>query len=103
MGAPRWRVSQTFLFWNRDETRSAQGTSKVLDESALLAVGKLLAVLALVAANGFFVASEFALVGMRRSRVEELAAGGHKTARLLGRAIDNLDANLAATQLGVTI
>ncbi len=74
-----------------------------MDESTLVAIGKLLAVLGLVGANGFFVASEFALVGIRRSRVEELAAEGHKTARLLGRAIDNLDANLAATQLGVTI
>lgn len=66
-------------------------------------LGKLLAVLALVAANGFFVASEFALVGMRRSRIEELAAQGNSTAAALRRATDHLDANLAATQLGITI
>lgn len=62
-----------------------------------------LAVLALVGANGFFVAAEFALVAVRRSRVAELAATGRRHAAALGRAIDNLDANLAATQLGITI
>lgn len=65
--------------------------------------GKLLAVLGLVAANGFFVAAEFSLVAVRRTRVEELAAGGNKTARLLERAVAGLDDSLAATQLGVTI
>src|SRR3712207_2904366 len=40
---------------------------------------------------------------MRRSRVDELEARGHGKARILGRALDNLDANLAATQLGITI
>ena len=74
-----------------------------MDESTLVDVGKLFAVLGLVAANGFFVASEFSLVSMRRSRVEELAAQGHGSARALQRATDNLDANLAATQLGITI
>ena len=74
-----------------------------MDDSFALIIGKVLAVLGLVAANGFFVASEFALVGMRRSRIEELAAQGHGAAGALRRATDNLDSNLAATQLGVTI
>jgi CBS domain containing-hemolysin-like protein len=63
----------------------------------------LLAVLALVAANGFFVAAEFSLVAVRRSRVAELAANGRRNASALQRALVNLDANLAATQLGITI
>jgi CBS domain containing-hemolysin-like protein len=43
----------------------------------------------LVLANGFFVASEFALVGVRRSRIASLAEGGDKRAiRLLG-LVDN--------------
>ncbi|MBB3133258.1 CBS domain containing-hemolysin-like protein [Rhizobium pisi] len=63
----------------------------------------ILAVLFLVAANGFFVAAEFALVSVRRSRVTELAAAGRMNASALQRAVDNLDANLAATQLGITI
>ncbi len=63
----------------------------------------ILAVLVLVIANGFFVASEFSLVAVRRSRVAELAAAGRINAAALQRAIDNLDAHLAATQLGITI
>ena len=60
-------------------------------------------VLVLVAANGFFVAAEFSLVAVRRSRVAELIAAGRANAAALQRAIVNLDANLAATQLGITI
>jgi len=63
----------------------------------------ILSVLLLVAANGFFVASEFSLVAVRRSRVAQLVATGRANAKALKRAIDNLDANLAATQLGITI
>jgi magnesium and cobalt exporter, CNNM family len=63
----------------------------------------LLAVLLLVLANGFFVAAEFALVGVRRSRIETLADGGDKrAARLLG-LLDNLNAYISATQLGITM
>ena len=57
----------------------------------------------LVAANGFFVAAEFSLVAVRRSRVTELVASGRTNALALQRAVNNLDANLAATQLGITI
>jgi CBS domain containing-hemolysin-like protein len=63
----------------------------------------ILIVLALVAANGFFVAAEFSLVAVRRSRVIELVNAGRLNATALKRAVDNLDANLAATQLGITI
>ncbi|MDE1993088.1 MAG: HlyC/CorC family transporter [Rhizobiaceae bacterium] len=63
----------------------------------------ILAVLLLVAANGFFVAAEFSLVSVRRSRVAELVSEGRMNATALQRAVDNLDANLAATQLGITI
>jgi putative hemolysin len=69
----------------------------------LLSAGKLLAVLILVLANGFFVAAEFSLVAVRRSRVEQLTAEGHPGAATLQRAVNNLDAYLAATQLGVTM
>jgi CBS domain containing-hemolysin-like protein len=56
-----------------------------------------------VAANGFFVASEFSLVAVRRSRVAQLVATGRANAKALLQAINNLDANLAACQLGITI
>ena len=63
----------------------------------------ILLIFVLVAANGFFVAAEFALVAVRRSRVAQLVAEGRIRARALKRATDHLDAYLAATQLGITI
>ncbi|MGE0281007.1 MAG: hemolysin family protein [Rhizobiaceae bacterium] len=64
---------------------------------------KLVAVIVLVIANGFFVAAEFSLVAVRRSRVEQLSNEGHWLAPSLLKASDNLDAYLAATQLGITL
>ncbi|HYO98731.1 MAG TPA: hemolysin family protein [Pyrinomonadaceae bacterium] len=57
----------------------------------------------LVFANGFFVASEFALVGVRRSRIATLANTGDKRARRLLGLVDNLNAYISATQLGITL
>ncbi len=63
----------------------------------------MLAVVLLVAANGFFVASEFALVAVRKSRIEAQAAEGDTSAvRLLGM-LNNLNAYISATQLGITL
>jgi CBS domain containing-hemolysin-like protein len=64
---------------------------------------KLLAVIGLVFANGFFVAAEFSLVSVRRTRVDELVAQGNATARVVRRAIDDPDRFIAATQLGITV
>ena len=64
---------------------------------------KLAAVVMLVLANGFFVASEFALVALRRSRVEHLNNIGHPLGKSLLKASDHLDSYLAATQLGITL
>ena len=64
---------------------------------------KLLAVLLLVAANGFFVAAEFALVGVRSSRIETLANQGGRAARRLMQQLQNLNAYLSACQLGITL
>ena len=52
----------------------------------------ILIVLFLVFANGFFVASEFALVGVRRSRIETLAESGNLRAQRLIKLLDNLNA-----------
>src|SRR5678816_2333767 len=60
-------------------------------------------ILVLVFANGFFVASEFALVGVRRSRVETLAALGNANAQRLLGLLNNLNAYISATQLGITM
>jgi len=57
----------------------------------------------LVFLNGFFVASEFALVAVRKSRIDELVKRGNKTAKLVQKSIDHLDTYISATQLGITL
>ncbi|RLC59368.1 MAG: hypothetical protein DRI30_00755, partial [Chloroflexi bacterium] len=64
---------------------------------------RLLLVVALVLLNGLFVAAEFSIVAVRRTRMETLANQGQGLARFSLRAIDNLNNYLAATQLGITI
>ena len=60
-------------------------------------------VLILVLANSFFVASEFALVSVRRTRIDQLVAEGNGSAAVVQRAIRDLDRYIAATQVGITI
>lgn len=75
-----------------------------MDGSSLLTIVlKLAVVVVLVLANGFFVASEFALVTVRRSRIAGLVADGNKRARTVIRILDNLTAYISAFQLGVTL
>lgn len=62
-----------------------------------------LAVLLLIAMNGFFVAAEFALVKVRGTRIEHLVNQGHATARVVREQIKHLDTYIAATQLGITL
>ena len=57
----------------------------------------------LVFANGFFVAAEFALVTVRKTRVDQLIAEGNRTARVVRRALGDPDSYIAATQLGITM
>jgi CBS domain containing-hemolysin-like protein len=63
----------------------------------------LLLVPALVALNGLFVAAEFALVSVRKTRIEELVAHNIKGAAAVLRAMDNMANVIAATQLGITL
>jgi len=63
----------------------------------------LLAVIILLAANGFFVAAEFALVKAKGFRIETLANEGSSAAALSMRMQQNLEAYLAACQLGITM
>jgi magnesium and cobalt exporter, CNNM family len=58
---------------------------------------------ALVLLNGVFVAAEFSLVAVRKTRVEELIAHGVKGAHSVAAAIKHFDRTIAATQLGVTL
>ena len=64
---------------------------------------KILAVLALVALNGFFVAAEFALVKIRDTQLSPLIARGHRRAQMARHVVQNLDRYLSAAQLGITL
>ena len=64
---------------------------------------KLLAVLALVLINGFFVLSEFAIVKVRVSQLDALAGEKNRAVKPARKVVENLDAYLSATQLGVTL
>ena len=71
---------------------------------AVVDVGlRMLAVMALVFANGFFVAAEFSLVTVRKTRVDQLIAEGNRVARILRDAVGRPDPYIAATQLGITM
>src|SRR5207249_10193741 len=63
----------------------------------------MLSIPALVLLNAFFVAVEFALVSVRKTRVEELVARGVSGAKAVEAAINRLDRSIAATQLGITL
>jgi CBS domain containing-hemolysin-like protein len=64
---------------------------------------KILAVLALVVLNGFFVAAELALVRIRDTQLEALAVKGNRRAKIARGIIANIDAYIGATQLGITL
>ncbi|RYX84595.1 HlyC/CorC family transporter [bacterium] len=73
-------------------------------EADLNGIGwKLLFVAILVLLNGFFVASEFALVAVRRTRIDQLAAEGSSAAKIVQHQLKDLDRYIAATQVGITV
>jgi CBS domain containing-hemolysin-like protein len=57
----------------------------------------------LIAINGFFVAAEFAVVAIRKTRVEELVNQNRPRAKALMEAVVNMDRSVAAAQLGITV
>jgi putative hemolysin len=63
----------------------------------------LAAVFLLVIANGFFVATEFAIVAVRRSRLEQLVQEGRPGAAAAKNVVAHLDSYIAATQFGITL
>ena len=66
-------------------------------------VVNLLLVLLLVLANAFFVVSEFSIVKMRRTKLEELAHSGNKRAQIALKIHHKMDTYLSAIQLGITL
>ena len=62
----------------------------------------LVAALLLVLVNACFVAAEFAIVTIRRSKIEAMVRSGNRRARMLQEIVSNLDSHLSATQLAIT-
>src|SRR4051812_35363355 len=69
----------------------------------LLHAGQVLLIPVLVLCNAFFVAAEFSVVTVRRTRLEELSAKKVPGVGVALLALDRLDHMLAATQLGITM
>jgi CBS domain containing-hemolysin-like protein len=65
--------------------------------------GALLVAIGLLTANGFFVGAEFALVAVRRTRIEQLANEGNTRAVTALKSIRELSLMLAGVQLGITM
>jgi CBS domain containing-hemolysin-like protein len=73
------------------------------DGSTIPALVGLPLVVVLLLANAIFVATEFALVTVRRTRIDQLAAEGQGSAKRVKKALGNLDYYIAAAQLGITM
>jgi CBS domain containing-hemolysin-like protein len=71
--------------------------------SANVILLRLASALGLVALNGYFVAVEFAVVAVRRTRLDRLVTDGNATARVALKLVDNPDRVIAASQLGITM
>ena len=72
-------------------------------DAIILTALKILAVLALVLLNGFFVAAEFALVRIRETQLDMLVAKGWRRAQMARHIVRHLNSYLSATQLGITM
>jgi putative hemolysin len=57
----------------------------------------------LIFLNGFFVAAEMSLARVRRTRIDQLAEEGNKSAQLAQRSLDDPDRFISACQLGITL
>ena len=74
-----------------------------MEHSLAATLWQLVGLLALVGANGFFVAAEFSIVTVRKTRIDQMIAEGHRGARAVRRAVSAPDRYIAATQLGITM
>src|SRR5437764_7726686 len=74
-----------------------------MEQSLAATLWRLAGLFALVFANGFFVAAEFSIVTVRKTRVDQLIAEDHRGARAVRRAVSHPESFIAATQLGITM
>lgn len=80
-----------------------RGQRNYLDGDILEITIRLAAFALLIIMTGFFVATEFAIVKVRTTRIDQLLAEGHKKAKNAKRVVSDLDEYLSACQLGITI
>lgn len=73
------------------------------EQSLILDIVNLILIAILIAVTAFFVASEFAIVKLRSSRLDQLIAEGNQSAKVAKKIVSNLDGYLSACQLGITI
>ena len=64
---------------------------------------KVLLIILLILVNSFFVTSEFAMVRVRKTRLEQLSSEGNSTAKIALKLAENINDMLAAAQLGITL
>jgi CBS domain containing-hemolysin-like protein len=74
-----------------------------MEQTPLFDALGILAIIVFVLSNAFFVAAEFSLVSVRRTRIAELVERGQVGADVVQKALENPDRVIAATQLGITI
>ena len=74
-----------------------------MEQSLAATLWRLVGLLALVCANGFFVAAEFSIVTVRKTRTDQMIAEGHRGATAVRRAVSAPDRYIAATQMGITM
>jgi len=68
-----------------------------------MGITEILLIAGLILTNGFFVTVEFALVKVRATQIDQLAAQGNWAARLTSKALNRLDFYLSACQIGITV
>src|SRR5207247_2740279 len=73
-----------------------------MEHSLAATLWQLAGLLVLVCANGFFVAAEFSIVTVRKTRIDQLIAEGHSSAKAVRRAVSAPDRCIAARPLGIT-
>jgi CBS domain containing-hemolysin-like protein len=91
-----------FVFATCWPLAAAGGIATEWDSAGVILL-KLAVVMFLVLLNGFFVASEFAIVKVRASQLDALVEEGHAKAKFSKHVHSHLDAYLSATQLGITL
>ncbi|MFB3853221.1 MAG: hemolysin family protein [Vicinamibacterales bacterium] len=74
-----------------------------MDDAAQRVLLGLAAVLGLVFVNAFFVAAEYAIVTVRKTRIDQLIAEGNRLARFVRRAVSAPESYIATTQLAITM